>query len=61
MILQYVFTKKEFNLCQRRWIKFLKDYDMNVHYHPGKDNVLTDALSKLSMGSVAHTEEEKKN
>ena len=34
---------------------------MNVHYHPGKDNVLTDALSKLSIGSVTHTEEEKKN
>ncbi|KAH0709559.1 hypothetical protein KY284_010986 [Solanum tuberosum] len=36
--LQYVFTQKELNLRQRRWLEFLKDYDMNVHYHPGKAN-----------------------
>ncbi|WMV50720.1 hypothetical protein MTR67_044105 [Solanum verrucosum] len=36
------------------------DYDMNVLYHPGKANVVVDALSRLSMGSVAHVEEEKK-
>ncbi|WMV54527.1 hypothetical protein MTR67_047912 [Solanum verrucosum] len=56
--LQYVFTQKELNLCQRRWLEFLKDYDMSVHYHPGKANVVADALSRLSMGSVAHVEEE---
>ncbi|WMV43384.1 hypothetical protein MTR67_036769 [Solanum verrucosum] len=32
--LQYVFTQKELNLRQRRWLEFLKDYDMSVHYHP---------------------------
>ena len=32
--LQYVFTQKELNLHQRRWLEFLKDYDMSVHYHP---------------------------
>ena len=53
-ILQYVFTQKELNIRQRRWLEFLKDYDMSVHYHPGKVNVVEDALSKLSMGSVAH-------
>ena len=37
--LQYVFTQKELNLCQKRWLEFLKDYDMSVHYHPGKANV----------------------
>ncbi|KAH0706397.1 hypothetical protein KY285_010896 [Solanum tuberosum] len=58
--LQYAFTQKELNLRQRKWIEFLKDYDMNVHYHPGKANVVADALSRLSMGSVAHVEEEKK-
>ena len=58
--LQYVFTQKELNLCQRRWLEFLKDYDMSVHYNPGKANVLVDALSRLSMGSVAHVEEKKK-
>ena len=33
---------------------------MSVHYHPGKANVVADALSRLSMGSVAHVEEERK-
>ncbi|WMV25313.1 hypothetical protein MTR67_018698 [Solanum verrucosum] len=33
--LQYVFTQKDLNLRQRRWLEFLKDYDMSVHYHPG--------------------------
>ena len=58
--LQYVFTQKELNLRQRRWLEFLKDYDMSVHYHPAKANVVADALSRLSMGSVAHVEEERK-
>ena len=48
-----MFTQKELNLRQRRWLEFLKDYDMNVHYHPGKVNVVVDSLSRLSMGSVA--------
>ena len=38
----------------------LKYYDMSVLYHLGKANVVGDALSKLSMGSVAHVEEGKK-
>lgn len=58
--LQYVFTQKELNLRQRRWLEFLKDYDMSVHYHPGKANIVADALSRLSMGSVAHVEEERR-
>ncbi|KAH0754464.1 hypothetical protein KY290_024734 [Solanum tuberosum] len=52
--LQYVFTQKDLNLRQRRWLEFLKDYDMSVHYHPGKANVVADALSRVSMGSLAH-------
>ena len=36
--LQYVFTHKELNLRQRRWLEFLKDNDIIVHYHPGKAN-----------------------
>ena len=43
--LQYVFTQKELNLCHRRCLEFLKDYNMSVHYHPGKVNVVRDALS----------------
>ena len=49
------------NLCQRRWLEFLKDYDMSVHYHLGKAIVVADALSRLSMGSVAHVEEKRKD
>ncbi|WMV09097.1 hypothetical protein MTR67_002482 [Solanum verrucosum] len=58
--LQYVFNKKNWNLRQRRWLVLLRDYDIIVLYHPGKANVVADALSRLSMGSVAHIEEEKK-
>ena len=43
-----------------RLIEFLKDYDMKVHYHPGKANVVADAISRLFIGSVAHVEEERK-
>ncbi|KAH0642150.1 hypothetical protein KY290_033750 [Solanum tuberosum] len=43
----------------QRWLEFLKDYDMSVHYHPSKANVVADALSRLSMGSVAYVEEER--
>ena len=56
--LQYVFTQKELNLRQRRWLELLKDYDMSILYHPGKANVVADALSRLSMGSTAHMEED---
>ncbi|WMV50864.1 hypothetical protein MTR67_044249 [Solanum verrucosum] len=58
--LQYVFTQIELNLRQRRWLEFLKDYDMSMHYHQGKANVVAYALSRLYMGSVAHVEEERK-
>ncbi|KAH0720379.1 hypothetical protein KY285_005181 [Solanum tuberosum] len=51
---------KELNLRQRRWLELLKDYDMSILYHPGKANVVVDALSRLSMGSTAHIEEEKR-
>ena len=36
------------------------DYDMSVHYHKGKDNVVADALSRLSMDNVSHIYDEKK-
>ena len=58
--LQYVFTQKELNLHQKRWLEFLKDCDKSVHYHPRKANVEAGALSRLSMGSVAHVEDERK-
>jgi hypothetical protein len=44
--LKYIFTQTEFNLRQRRWLEFIKDYDLNIHYHPDKANVVADALSR---------------
>ncbi|KAH0748340.1 hypothetical protein KY290_027572 [Solanum tuberosum] len=52
--------QKKLNLRQRRWLEFLKHYDMRVHYHLGKENVVADAFSRLSMSSVAHVEEERR-
>ena len=43
--LKYIFTQKELNLRQRRCLELIKDYDMKLHYHPGKANVVADALS----------------
>ena len=44
--LQYLFTQKELNLRQIRWLELLKDYDMSVLYHLDKANVVVDALSR---------------
>ena len=52
--LQYIQQQKNLNLRQRRWIELLKDYDCQILYHPGKANVVADALSRKSMGSLAH-------
>ena len=53
--LQHVFTQKDLNLRQRRWMELLKDYDVTIQYHLGKANVVADALSRkaVSMGSLA--------
>ncbi|WMV18644.1 hypothetical protein MTR67_012029, partial [Solanum verrucosum] len=49
--LQYVFTQKKLNLHKIWQLELLKDYDMNMIYHPSKVNVVADAQSLMSMGS----------
>jgi hypothetical protein len=46
--LKYIFTQADLNMRQRRWLELIKDYDLEVHYHPGKANVVVDALSRKS-------------
>ena len=47
--LKYLFDQKELNMKRRRWFKLLKDYDFDLSYHPGKANVVVDALSRKSL------------
>jgi hypothetical protein len=44
--LKYIFTQKDLNLRQRHWFELIKDYDLEIHYHPGKANLVADALSQ---------------
>ena len=44
--LQHIFNQKELNMRQRRWVELLNDYDCNIKYHPGKTNVVANALSR---------------
>ena len=46
--LKYIFTQLQMNMRQRRWLELIKDYNLEVHYHPGKANVVVDALSRKS-------------
>ena len=51
--LKYIFKQQDLNMRQRRWMEYLKDYDFTLHYHPGKANVVADALSRKSRGVLA--------
>nr|GEY81178.1 putative reverse transcriptase domain-containing protein [Tanacetum cinerariifolium] len=44
--LQHILVQKELNIRQRRWLELLNDYDCDIHYHPGKANVIVETLSR---------------
>ena len=46
--LKYIFTQRDLNVKQRRWMKTLEDFDFSLQYHPGKVNVVADSLSRKS-------------
>ena len=50
--LKYIFTQLGLNMRQRRWMEYL-DYDFTLHYHPGSENLVADALSQKSWGVLA--------
>ena len=50
--LKYLLTQKDLNLRQRRWLELFKDYDYIIDCHPGKENVVADALSRKIISSL---------
>ncbi|WVZ87917.1 hypothetical protein U9M48_034492 [Paspalum notatum var. saurae] len=50
---QIYFHTNELNMRRRRWLELIKDYDMEIHYHPGKANVVADATSRKSYANMA--------
>jgi hypothetical protein len=51
--LKYIFTQKDLNLKQPHWLELIKDYDLEIHYHPGKANLVANALSRKEHVHVA--------
>ena len=51
--LKYIFTQRDLNMRQRRWMEYLEDYDFTLHYHPGKANGVANTLSRKSRGVLA--------
>jgi hypothetical protein len=53
--LKYIFTQSELNMRQQRWLSLIKDYEMEVHYHLGKANMVADVLSRKSQVNIMVT------
>ena len=51
--LKYIFTQRDLNMRQGRWMEYLEDYDFTLHYHLGKANMVVDALNRKSQGVLA--------
>ncbi|GJS13333.1 putative reverse transcriptase domain-containing protein [Tanacetum coccineum] len=47
--LQHIIDQKELNMRQRHWLELLSDYDCDIRYHPGKANIVANALSQLQI------------
>ena len=58
--LKYIFQQRDLNLSQRRWMELFKDYDCSTLYYLGKANVVADALSRKSVGCLAHINMERR-
>ena len=51
--LKYIFTQRDLNMRQCRWMKYMEDYNFALHYHKSKENVVANALSRKSLGVLA--------
>jgi hypothetical protein len=54
--LKYIFTQADLNRRQRCWLELIKHYNLEVHYHPGKANMVVDALSLMAHCSCLSVE-----
>jgi hypothetical protein len=55
--LKYIFTQPDLNQWQWRWLELIKDYDLEINYHPGVANIVADALSRKSHLNMLATRE----
>ena len=51
--LKYIFTQRDLNMRQHRWMKYMEDYEFTLHYYRGKENVVANELRRKSRGVLA--------